>query len=144
MKGDGGWHYKLLTRNMILTVIIISLSPMILMIGILLYQFNISYHEKTYAHLRELVGKHKQKIDTFLNEKLADIQYLSPHTIAELNGDPALKQKLGELKAQYGDVFVDLGLVDMSGKQIAYAGPYELYNVHSGDSSWFKTRWVTS
>ncbi|HKI50012.1 MAG TPA: two-component sensor histidine kinase, partial [Desulfobacteria bacterium] len=53
-------HYRLLTRNMLLTIIIVSVMPMILVSGITLYQFEISYQEKVHAHLKELVLKHKQ------------------------------------------------------------------------------------
>ncbi len=62
---------------MILTVIIVSFTPMLLVICILLHQFRASCHEKTYAHLSELVQKHKQNIDSFLNEKLANIRFLA-------------------------------------------------------------------
>jgi len=138
-KQNGGWYYRLLTRNMILTVITVSFAPMILVIGILLYQFNTAYHEKTNAHLEELVGKHKQNIDTFLREKLANIEFLTEiYGFEDLDTDVSLRKKLQELKEEYGDVFVDLGVVDQDGDQLAYAGPYELQNVRYGDASWFK------
>jgi len=134
----GSTYYKLLTRNIILTVITVSFAPMILVIGIFLYQFNISYHEKTYAHLEELVQKHKQNIDTFLDEKLADIRLLAEsQTFERLSDKSFLKLKLKQLQEGYGDVFVDLGVVDKTGKQLAYAGPYELQNVEYKKADWF-------
>jgi len=60
-------YYQSLTRNMTLTVIIVSFAPMILVISILLQQFDKAYHEKTNAHLSVLVQKHKQNIHSFLN-----------------------------------------------------------------------------
>jgi hypothetical protein len=123
-------YYTLLTRNMVLTVITVSFAPMILVIGILLFQFNAAYHEKTYAHLEELVHKHKQNIDSFLDEKLSDIRFLAESYGFESLADKVfLKQKLAHMQTEYGDVFVDLGLVDAVGKQLAYAGPFELENV---------------
>ena len=131
-------YYNLLTRNMILSVIIVSFTPMILVIGILLYQFNISYHEKTYAHLEELIGKYKQNIDTFLTEKLANIRFLSDSaSFEELTDKATLRRWLETLREEYGDVFVDLGVVDEAGNQLTYAGPYELHNVRYSDASWF-------
>ncbi len=138
-KHKNGSYYKLLTRNMILTVIIVSFTPMILVIGILLYEFNIAYHEKTHAHLVELVQKHKQDIDTFLKEKLANIEFLAgSYSFDQLTEKNFLKLQLQELRAKYGDVFVDLGAVDENGNQIAYAGPYELQNVRYSESDWFR------
>ncbi|MCF8095843.1 MAG: two-component sensor histidine kinase [Desulfobacteraceae bacterium] len=132
-------YYGHLRRNMIITMITVSFTPMILVIAILLFQFSNSYHEKTYAHLEELVQKHKQNIDTFLNEKLSNIQYLVESTgIEKLTDKTLLQEKLVQLQEEYGDVFVDLGVVDESGKQLAYAGPYELNNVQYLEADWFK------
>jgi len=132
-------YYQSLTRNMILTAIIVSFTPMLLVICILLQQFRISYHEKTYAHLSELVQKHKQNIDSFLNEKLANIRFLTVNNSFEtLNDKEFLQEKLLILRRDYGNVFVDLGIVDEKGVQLAYAGPYELENAEYSDADWFK------
>jgi len=74
-KNKNNGYYRLLTRKMILTIIIVSFTPMTLVSSIILYQFRISYHEKVEAHLQELVLKHKQTIDNFLKEKLGDIRF---------------------------------------------------------------------
>ena len=131
-------YYQSLTRNMILTVIIVSFTPMILVISILLHQFDKSYQEKTYAHLSELVQKHKQNIDSFLNEKLTDIQFLANNNSFErLNNNDFLREQLANLRSTYGSLFVDLGLVDEKGLQVAYAGPYELKNAEYTNAQWF-------
>lgn len=135
-------YYTSLSRNMVLSAIIVSFTPMLLVIGILLHQFQTSYHEKTYAHLNELVHKHKQNIDTFLNEKLANIRFLAmTKTFETLNDDEFLQKKLQFLRNDYGNVFVDLGIVDASGMQTAYAGPHQLENANYSDAEWFKTAW---
>ena len=91
-------YYQSLTRNMILTVIIVSFTPMILVISILLHQFDKSYQEKTYAHLSELVQKHEQNIDSFLNEKIAKppVEDLVTDVYDEV--PQHLKKQLDELK----------------------------------------------
>ncbi len=132
-------YYQSISRNMILTVITVSFTPMLLVICILLIQFNTSYREKTYAHLSELVQKHKQNIDSFLNEKLATIKFLTAnYSFKQLNDSIFLKEKLLSLQRDYGNVFVDLGLVNDSGMQLAYAGPYELEHAEYSDADWFK------
>ncbi len=132
-------YYQSLTRNMILTVIVVSFTPMLVVIFILFQQFGHSYREKTYAHLSELVQKHKQNIDTFLDEKLANIQFVAAnHTFDALNSDEALKELLISLRRQYGNVFVDLGLINEKGHQVAYAGPYELGDAEYSGAQWFK------
>jgi two-component system, NtrC family, sensor kinase len=136
-------YYQSLSRNMIVSVITVSLAPMLLVIFILLHQFSTAYHEKTYAHLTELVQKQVFQIDTFLNEKLANIRFLAiTRTFETLNDNDFLEKKLFYLREDYGNVFVDLGIVDENGTQVAYAGPHGLINVNYADSDWFKTAWA--
>jgi two-component system, NtrC family, sensor kinase len=88
-------YYRSLIRNMLLIVIIVSFTPMILVSGIILYQFQTSYHEKVHAHLKELVQKHKQNIDSFLQEKLGDIRFLADNfTFEELSDESFLVDRL--------------------------------------------------
>lgn len=138
MKDKHQKYYQSLTRNMILSAIIVSFTPLLLVICILLQQFQAAYREKTYAHLSELIQKHKQNIDTFLNEKLANIRFLAiTKSFKTLNDDAFLQKKLQFLRNDYGNVFVDLGIVDENGVQVAYAGPYQLENANYADAEWF-------
>ena len=131
-------YYRLLTRNMLLTVIIVSVLPMILVSGIILYQFEISYQEKVHAHLKELVLKHKQNIDTFLREKLDNIRFLGiSFSFEELKNETFLRDRLEALQQVYGRVFVDLGVVNSEGIQVAYAGPFKLGKAVYSDANWF-------
>jgi two-component system NtrC family sensor kinase len=124
---------------MILTVIIVSFTPMILVSGIILYQFHTSYHEKVSDHLEELVEKHKQNIDSFLKEKLADIRFLSKtFSFQELRDESFLRDRLETLQREYGPVFVDLGLIDAQGIQVAYAGPFKLGKALYSTADWFE------
>ena len=120
-------YYTSLSRNMALTVIVVSFTPMILVISILLHQFDRAYHEKTNAHLSLLVQKHRQNIDSFLTEKLSDIRFLATSSsFTQLSDNDFLRKQLAHLRKNYDDVFVDIGLVNEEGFQVAYAGPYEL------------------
>jgi two-component system NtrC family sensor kinase len=138
MKDKHKKYYQSLTRNMILSAIIVSFTPLLLVICILLLQFQTAYREKTYAHMSELIQKHKQNIDTFLNEKLANIRFLAiTKNFKTLNDNAFLQKKLQFLRNDYGNVFVDLGIVDEKGLQVAYAGPYQLQNANYADADWF-------
>jgi len=135
---DGG-YYRSLTRNMILTVIVVSLSPLILFSSLIGYQFHTSYQSKVLDHLQEIVRKHKQNIDSFLNERLANVAMLvRVHSLKRLSSEAFLKEALSLFREEYGGVFVDLGLVDERGVQVAYAGPFELKNANYADTEWFK------
>ena len=135
---DGG-YYRSLTRNMILTVIVVSLSPLILISSLIGVQFHTSYQEKVMDHLQEIVRKHKQNIDSFLNERLANVAMLvRVHSLKRLSSEAFLKEALSLFREEYRGVFVDLGLVDEHGVQVAYAGPFELKRANYADAEWFK------
>ena len=132
-------YYHSLTRNVLLTVIIVSFTPMILVSGIILYQFQTSYHEKVHAHLEELVKKHKQNIDSFLKERLGNIRSLAQaFSFGELSDESFLRDRLETLQQQYGPVFVDLGVINTHGIQVAYAGPFKLGKALYSEADWFQ------
>ncbi len=136
---DPDAYYKHLSRLMITTVIIVSLIPMLLVGGVIYHQFHYSYKEKVYAHLGELIRKHKQAIDAFLKEKLGDIRFLAATCgIEDLSRKSVLERRLDGLREEYGTIFEDLGVVDAQGRQVAYAGPFRLDGAHYGEADWFK------
>jgi len=112
---------------------------MILVSGILLYQFHISYKEKVHAQLEEVVQKGKKSIDIFLKEKLGDIRFLAEvFSFEELREESFLQDILKSLQLQHGPVFVDLGVVNEEGLQVAYAGPIKLGNARYSDADWYQ------
>jgi two-component system NtrC family sensor kinase len=132
-------YYRALIRNMVLIIIIVSIVPMVVVSTSLYYQFRTSYREKVNAHLRELVNKHRQNIDGFLKQRLADIRFLTRiFGYEQLHNETFLQQTLTALQEEYGAVFVDLGVVNAEGEQVAYAGPFKLGKAHYADADWFQ------
>jgi len=131
--------YKSLSRNMMLIIILVSFTPLVLVSGIVGYEFHTSYQEKVIAHLKELVQKHRQNIDVFLGEKLANIRVLGEtFSYEQLIDETFLKRKLALFQENYGGAFVDLGVVDQNGIQMAYAGPFQLMKANYSQAEWFK------
>ncbi len=132
-------YYHSLRRKMLLTVIIVSITPMILVSAIILYQFNVSYQEKVEAHLRTLVKKHKQNINSFLRDRSGNIRSLArTFSFEELSNESFLRDRLEILQEEYGPSFVDLGVINARGVQMAYAGPFKLGEAVYSTAEWFK------
>ena len=124
--------------NIVLVVGLVSFTPLLLASGIILDQFGISYNEKVYAHLEEMVNKRAQDIDSFLNERLNNIQFLSDSCgFANLLDESVLQQKLTLLQQKYGDVFEDLGIITEGGVQEFYAGRFKLEKAQYSHAQWF-------
>ena len=132
-------YYRSLNRNIILTIVSVSIIPLVLVSSTIYLQYRTSYHEKVYAHLQELVHKHTQNIDSFLTEKLAEINFLAgSFGFEQLAREPFLREKLEAMQKDYGPVFVDLGVINARGEQIAYAGPFKLTQANYSDAEWFR------
>jgi len=123
----------------VLILIFVSFTPMVLVSGIILDEFRVSYREKIYAHLAELVLKHKQNIDTFLDEKMGDIRFITASfTFEELSDDIFLEKVLEDLRREDATVFEDLGIINEQGRQVSYAGPYQLERADYSNAEWFQ------
>ena len=132
-------YFRSLNRNIILIIIAVSVIPLILVSTTIYYQFRASYHEKVYDHLRELVQNHAQNIDLFLQEKLSDIRFLSDsYGQDKLEDESILQEHLAALQKGFGQDFVDLGVINAAGEQIAYAGPFKLAKADYSDAEWFR------
>lgn len=132
-------YYMWFNRRMALIVIVVALTPMILVSGIILHRFSVYSHEMVHAHLEEMVLKHKHNIDFFLQEKLSNIRHLSRiFQLEDFKDETFLRERLRALQEEYSSVFVDLGLIDETGRQVAYAGPFGLEKAYYGDAAWFK------
>ena len=132
-------YHRSLARKMITLVLVVSLTPMLLVSGVILYEFQRSYQEKVYAHLGEVVEKHRQNIETFLGEKLNEVRYLGKSLCDNQIYDvAALQNRLEEFQQVFSPAFVDIGVVDDQGIQIAYVGPFKLGKAQYSDADWFK------
>jgi two-component system NtrC family sensor kinase len=130
--------YTKLSRNLTLIVIAVSFAPLILVGGLIFDQFASMYTEKVYAHLSVVVDKHKESIDTFLTEKQYEVQYLNKaFTYEQLTTPEFLEQTLKDIQQQYGRIFVDLGVIDENGLQVAYAGPFDLLGADYSRADWY-------
>jgi two-component system NtrC family sensor kinase len=132
-------YFRSLNRNIILIIIIVSVIPLILVSSTIYYQFRASYHEKVNDHLRELVHSHSQNIDNYLQEKLSDIRFLTDsYGRGKLDDESFLQARLAALQKDFGQDFVDLGVINADGVQIAYAGPFKLAKADYSDAEWFR------
>jgi len=131
--------YLGIRRSIVGLVILVSFTPLLLMMAVVGYEFHTAYRSKVLDYLVEMLEKDAQAIDGFLNERLADIRLLSSlYSFEELSDADSLAELLQTLQERHGGVFVDLGLVNDQGTQVAYAGPFKLGEADYGHAEWFK------
>ena len=126
------------TRNLVLAVMLLAGVPLLFIGFIIIQQFGEVYSDKITDHLTALVKKHSRSIDNFLTDRLGNIRVLArSHAVEELADQAFLTEKLAILREEYGGVFVDLGLVDPTGVQQAYSGPFNLEKADYSNALWF-------
>jgi two-component system NtrC family sensor kinase len=131
-------YYKKFTQSMVLVIIVVSFVPMLLISTMVLRAYRLSYNDKLYAHLKEVVHRHAQDIDSFLNARLNNVQFLLDSCTDEnLLDEAVLQEKLFQLQEKYNGVFEDLGVINEQGVQEAYAGRYKLENAEYSNAPWF-------
>jgi two-component system NtrC family sensor kinase len=137
-------HYRRLRRNIALVIISLSLTPLLLIGGLTGYRFEALYRERMLAYLQEMVEKHNHDINNFLRERQANIHVLARvFTADQLADESRLERILRSLQDEHRGVFVDLGLVNQNGIQVAYAGPFRLARADYSAAPWFREAMAT-
>ena len=132
-------YYRTLRRAIAAIVILVSLTPLVLVGAISGSQFRDSYEAKVLDQLREVVQKHQQLIDFFLDEKRGELRMLARSaSFEDLCAPGRLGRELQLLQEELQGVFVDLGVVDARGVQQAYEGPFRLARADYSQAEWFR------
>ncbi len=132
-------YYRSLRRSLIATVVFVSFTPLLIIVLLAGYQFSVAYREKVLAHVQEVVQKHEQVINTYLDEKLAEVRVLTDSLkVEQFLDEESLHNLHRSLVRRHNGDFVDLGLVGMDGHLLAYSGPFKLGKADYSEAQWFK------
>ena len=130
-------RYKVLRRNMILIMVLVTIVPLFLMALINYHEYQRALKQEIIVPLGVLVNKTKHSFELFLTERLSAVSFIaSAYSFQELADQKTLNRIFRVMKQEFGG-FVDLGLIDSSGLQVSYVGPYELEGKRYKDHDWF-------
>lgn len=139
MPEEGGVQerYRILRRNMIILMILITLIPLLLMAFVNYHEYRSALKDEILNPLRILVNKTKHSFELFLAERLSTVSFIaSAYTFEELADEKTLNPIFRVMKREFRG-FVDIGLIDAKGIQISYVGPYDLKGKDYSEQSWF-------
>ena len=136
--GNAPHRYRRLRRNMIILGMLGSMLPLLLMAVVNYHQYQRALKNEVVQPMRALVNKTKHSFELFLTERLSAVSFIaSAYTFQELADEPTLNRIFRVMKKEFGG-FVDLGLIDSSGIQVSYAGPYQLKDKDYAEQGWFQ------
>ena len=129
--------YINLQRKIILIVLVVSLAPLILLGGTIYYQFARMYKDKIEEQIRYRAKAQAEAVDVFLKERISLLNTVAcTHTLSELTDEQRLSEIFSVMNSK-GGAFVDLGIINNNGQQVAYMGPYDLLGLNYYQQPWF-------
>lgn len=130
--------YTKLRLILLITALVFSLGPMLIVgIGVPM-QFSDLYYNKTLREVGNVAKAKGKTIDVFMEERIAQLKTIADTTSYEnLTKEGYLLSVLESVKKN-SQAYVDLGIIDMQGNHKAYAGPYQLGDANYRDENWFK------
>ena len=119
-------HYKVLKRNIIIIMLLITMLPLVTMVVINSFQYRSHLRNQIIEPLYAMADKTKHSFELFLDQRLAIIRFISTtYNFKDLTSEQNIKKILISLKKECCG-FVDIGLINGQGELISYAGPYSL------------------
>lgn len=119
-------RYNVLRRNIIIIMMVVTIVPLFFMLVMNYHQYRIGLKNEIVNPLYTLANKTKHSFELFLEERVSTVRFVaSAYSYEDLADEKNLKRIFHILKQETGG-FIDLGLIDSTGKLVAYAGPYDL------------------
>jgi two-component system NtrC family sensor kinase len=131
-------RYRVLRRNIIILMLLVTLVPLFLMGLINHYLFQQNMQDEIVNPVKVLVNKTRHSFEVFLAERLSAVSFIaSSHTCEELANEQNLSRIFNAMKKEFVGV-VDLGFLSPSGVQVSYDGPYSLRGKNYIEQDWYK------
>ncbi|MFH2012406.1 MAG: ATP-binding protein [Pseudomonadota bacterium] len=131
-------HYDRLRRILMVIILSMAITPMILMAIINYQQYRSAIREETIKPIQSLLNNLKHVLDIFLAERKSSLNLIAnSYDFEEINDQTKLSKIFTVLREEFKE-FVDIGVIDSSGVQRTYVGPYNLRGKDYKDQSWFK------
>jgi len=130
---------RIRVRTAVAGLALVVLAPLVITGAINLQQFQRVYHSKVENELMAIIERHSQIVDSFIDDRLSDVRVIArEHPVERLSEPDFLRRVLNLMREEYHGAFVDLGLINADGIQVAYAGPFNLQMADYSSAPWFQ------
>jgi two-component system NtrC family sensor kinase len=130
-------RYRRLRRNVFVSTAVVALVPLFVFTVISYLQDRQAYRAENNFAVSQILSNTKRTLEFLIEERRSALALLIKEEPYEyLASDSALAIALNNLNSSFGG-FIDLGLIDTSGVQAYYTGPYDLKGRSYRDQTWF-------
>ncbi len=131
-------RYTSLKIRIVLLDVFLSMVPLFIVITISYFWFQKILKDDFYKQLQWEIQNTKQTIEFFVDERLSALRFItSTYTYEQLSDQQFLTEIFGRFKKEFGGL-VDFGIIDSSGIQRSYTGPYRLGGKDYSEQEWFQ------
>lgn len=128
-----------LRRTVVLATAAVSLVPLLIISFLYYDQYERSLRTGTLESVSRQVTNNKRALEFFLTERRSALSFIvQDRSFTELCDEKTLSRLMKNMNDTFAlGSFADLGLIDASGKQLCYTGPYDLKGRDYHDQDWF-------
>ena len=132
-------NLRRLWKTTVLIMTVVSLAPLIVMTAVDYRVTKKSTESEFLLRTARIVSNNKRVVTFSLLERMAALDFIVQDNRYQMLTDCArLGLILEHLQQSFGG-FVDLGVIDSSGRQQCYVGPYDLTGVDYSNEDWFRS-----
>jgi len=132
------FNFRRIWKLTVLLTAGVSLSPVISMA---IFDYNVTrdaMESEIALRSSRLVSNCRRTVSFFLAERKAALDFIVHYQSFQKLSDPAALTELLEALQKAFSGFADLGVIDSSGRQRAYVGPFELVGKDYSGQEWFE------
>lgn len=131
------FNYRRTWRMTVLLLAVVALVPLMVMTFI---DYNVTRHSlesENELRLARVTSNTRRAVSHFLDERKSALQFIAQReSLKTMRSPKRLAAILEGLKESFGG-FVDLGLIDNTGQQVTYVGPYKLQGRNYRGQEWY-------
>ena len=130
-------RYASLKIRIVLLDIFLSMIPLFIVITISYFWFQKILKDDFYKQVNWEIQNTKQTIEFFIDGRISALRFIaSSYTYEQLSDTKTLAEVFNKFKREFGGL-VDLGVIDSTGIQKSYSGPYNLTGKDYSKQEWF-------
>ncbi len=137
MSTDTQPKYIRLRTTIFAAILCFAVLPMLFVGVVIPMQFTELYHQKTLREVENMATAKARTLDVFMEERIGQLKVLADtYSYDEVLMPGKLASILKVMKAN-SQSCIDLGVIDMEGRHLMYAGPYAVRDANYKNESWF-------
>ncbi len=131
------FRYRRLWKTAVFLHALFCILPLLIMTGVNYSQYKQTMRHEMIQPIYHLTSNTRRALGFFLEERRAALNFLiHEFPFERLSSQEELAAILRNLKTAFGG-FVDVSVINSSGEQVSYVGPYALRGKNYADQDWF-------